>query len=285
MMGMMRGRAKQSARGVTVLEVLIAVFVLLFGMTGVIALFPVGVRFSEKSADDVISSMTAQNALAAVRVQLGLGDRVAPYTATNTDGDVLSWKDGASRGVDGGKGSIVTVRDEFGTNTNRYTHLGVTYVGSAVDVDTFKDRVFADTDDDRALMLMTSGKATWKLYRLDRDSTVNSQVSSTKNGVTNFPGDGILKDDDVQLIGARDDVGEWATVPARFYESGAPYTLGKGSVDGYGYLAIINRVEDNDLAYRVTILVYKGYNEELPPEGNKPAVACYVTILSGDLLR
>ena len=283
---MMLRRARKSVRGVTVLEVLIAVFVLLFGMTGVIALFPVGVTLGQRSADDVISSMTFQSAAAAVRVQLGLKGRVSPYNAMSTaDGDVLSWKDGASRGLDGGGGKVTNVRNEFGTDVKRYTHLGVLYDSNTVDGNTFVDRVFADTDDDRALMLMTSGKARWKLYRLDRDTTVNSEVASTKNGLTNFPGDHIVNDDTFQLLGARDDAGEWATVPARFYEDGAPYKLGKGAVDGYGYLAIVNRMKDNDLAYRVTVLVYKGYDENKPPEGNKPAIAHFVMIFSGDLLR
>jgi len=281
----MRRKARQSVRGVTVLEVLIAVFVLLVGMTGVIALFPVGVTFSQRSTDDVISAMTAQNALAAVRIQLGLNDQVDPYVAENVGGDVLSWNV-VSRGVDGGAGAIKDVGDEFGVLGEAHTNMGVDFVADTVDVNTFMDKDFQTSDDDRGLMLMTSGKAAWKLYRLDHDTTfTDSQVSSTKNGITNFPGDGIKVGDEFRLIGARDKDSKWATVPAGFYENGTPYTLGQGAADGYEYLAIVNRVQGIVDAYRVTILVYKGYDDDLPPEGNKPAIACYVTILSSDLLR
>lgn len=282
----MHKKMRQSIRGVTVLEVLIAVFVLLVGMTGVIALFPVGVTFSQKSTDDITSAMTASNALAAVRVQLGLNKRVDPYVEdTNPLGDVLSWDAAGtlSRGIDGVKGSIANVSDEFGGDVNRHTHMDVTFDGGTVDSKTFLNK--DSQPNNLALMLMTSGKAAWKLYRLDADTTYNSIVASTVNGVTNFPGDGIKIGDEFQLIGARDESSEWATVPARFYEDGPPYTLGEGAVDGYGYLAIVNRVKDNELAFRVTILVYKGYDDDQPPEGNRPPIACYVTILSSDLLR
>ena len=286
MTGTMRKRARQSIRGVTILEVLISVFVLLVGVMGIMALFPVGVRFGQMSSDDAISAMTAQNALAAVRVQVGLLERVEPYTATNLNGDVLSWDAGASRGIDGGEGSVDAVADEFNTgDPDRFTHMGVAF-GTETDSKTLNVKGSLDTEDDRGLMLVTSGKAMWKLYRLDRDTNYGSStVTSTNNGSTNFPGDGIEEGDEFRVLGARSDNHEWATVPKRFYEDGPPYTLGEGAAPGYGYLAIVNRVAGVAQAYRVTILVYKGYDDGLPPEANEPAIACYVTILSSDLLR
>ena len=281
-----RGKTIRSVRGVTVLEVLIAVFVLLVGMVGVFALFPVGVTFSQRSADDIIGAMTAQNALAAVRVQLNFKERLDSYATDNLNGDVLSWDTTRSRSVDGGVGAVSIVSNEFGGDVNRHTEMGVQFDTNTIDDKTFIGKDFVAADDDRALMLMTSGRATWKLYRLDHDTSfTGSKVSSTKNGVTNFPGDGIKEDDTFRLIGARDDSGAWATVPVGFYENGAPYTLGKGAAAGYGYLAIVNRVKEKEQAYRVTILVYKGYDDDQPPEGNEPAIACYVTILSSDLMR
>lgn len=297
-MRQVRKKTRQSVRGVTVLEVLIAVFVLLVGMTGVIALFPVGVTFSQRSADDVISAMTAQNALAAVRVELDLIEGVDAYVVTdNENGDVLSWKDDVSRGVDGVTGVVATVGDEFGDQGEAHTHMDVTFdsVAPAVAVDDETFAVKAGTGaNNLALMLMTSGKAAWKLYRLDAgtDNDPAKVASTISSGVTSFPRDGIKagvepgdgKGDKFRLIGARDKNSNWATVPEGFYDGGT-YTLGKGAAEGYGYLAIVNRVTDISQSYRVTILVYKGYDEDQPPEGNRPAIACYVTILSKDLLR
>lgn len=290
----MRKTTRQSIRGVTVLEVLIAVFVLLVGVTGVIALFPIGVRFSQMSADDVVSAMTAQNALAAVRVQKDLLERLDGYTTTNENGDVLWWtgSGGISKGIDNVTGTVKTVYSELG-NPDELTHIQVFFEDTPSGC--FKARATngsATAQDNCALLLMTSGKAAWKLYRLDTGSSyTNSELWSLGHD-TNFPGDGIKEGvdeegDGFRLIGARDKTHRWATLPDRFYEDGpsSGYKLGQGSAEGYGYLAIINRVSGISRAYRVTILVYKGYDEDLPPEANQPAIGCYATILSADMLR
>ena len=47
----------------------------------------------------------------------------------------------------------------------------------------------------------------------------------------------------------------------------------------------MTRVKDSTAAFRITVLVYKGYDKSLPPEGNLPAVACYSTILSQSMLQ
>ena len=289
----MRKRATQSIRGVTVLEVLISVFVLLVGIVGIMSLFPIGVRFSQMSADDVASAMTAQNALAAVRVQNGLLERLDGYvTTSNETGDVLWWtgSGGVSKGVDGVTGTVKTVYSAFG-NPDELTQIQV-FFKDPPPTGCFKVRAAdgsATAQDNCALLLMTSGRAVWKLYRLDTGSSYTSSTLTSLGHDTNFPEDGIKADldddgDGFRLIGARDKTHRWATAPDRFYEDGpsSGYKLGEGAADGYGYLVIINRASR---AYRVTILVYKGYDEDRPPEANKPAIACYTTILSGDMLR
>ncbi len=286
----MLGTRRHLNRGVTVLEVLISVFVLLIGITGVIALFPVGVRFSQMSTDDAISAMTAQRALAAVRVQSNTLGRLGGYVAgSNEDGDTLSWNGTISRGIDEITGEALTMVGEHDTGfPDRHTHMGVAFDGAdgeSFDVMTSGAQA---NQDDRALMLMTSGRAMWKLFRLDRDTNfTTSRVASTKNGIASFPSSGIKEGDEFRLIGARDKNKVWVTVPDGFYENGPStgYKLGPGAAEGYGYLAILNRVKGISGAYRVTILVYKGYSEDMPPEGNDPAIACFTTILSGDLLR
>ena len=74
-------------------------------------------------------------------------------------------------------------------------------------------------------------------------------------------------------------------MPADFFNPSGGYVLGPGAVKGYGYLAIITPVYDEDDSYQVDILVYKAYDEFQAPEGNQPAVACFSTVLSGDMLR
>jgi len=118
----MHKRIRPLDRGVTVLEVLISIFVLLIGITGVIALFPVGVRLSQMGSDDIISAMTAQNALAAVRCQTGLLNRVKPFVdVDNPDGDVLGWTGTQSKGVEKVTGAVVNV----GTDNPGFDRLGV----------------------------------------------------------------------------------------------------------------------------------------------------------------
>lgn len=259
--------------GVTMLELLITIFVLLIGVTGVMGLFPVGVKLSQLSCDDIAGSMTAQRALAAVRLQPNLLRSVRPYTDENTFGDVLGWKNDQSMGVEGLNGSIGTVVNE----TVVQPSLGNT-AGRTLDA--------KDNDDNRALLLMTSGRATWKVYRLDKSSSL-SQFSSgaTVSPCTAFKGDDVESGDSFRLLGARSEGHIWATVPAGGISSLPPFTLGEGVVKGYGYLAIVTRVHGYTNSFRVDILIYNGYDKLLPTEGNRPAVACYTTILSGDMLQ
>jgi hypothetical protein len=289
----------RTARGVTILEILVAIFVMLIGVTGVISLFPVGVRLSEMSADDVISSMTAQHALAAVRCEPGLRARLQiHHEETNPDGDVLGWTTNpAYRGIEGINGTVHAVGDPLAKD-----HLQPTFPTPSgdppppaiPDVRTLDLKADSATNYGSALLLMMSGDAKWKLYRLTNGSSL-SEFDSTTSGCTVFAaeapdapsGDRVEAGDAFRLIGARSKEGVWATVPAGFFGTPAPptaYALGAGVVDGYGYLAIVTRREGSQDTYRVDILIYKGYDATLPPEGNHPAIACYTTILSGDML-
>ncbi len=283
--------AGRHSSGVTILEVLMAIFVMLIGVTGVIALFPVGVKLSQMSCDDIVSAMTAQNALAAVRCQNPLLKYVDPYTdTTNTDGSVLGWTGTESKGIEGISGTVAKVGEGGLAVTELEVSCGTTLTGRTLDV---KLKDVNDKMNDRALLLITSGEAIWKLYRLDEGCTTSPspvKFVSTQNGCTSFPGDSIKATDTFRLIGARNIDHVWATVPSQFYGNGTSppaqgYKLGQGAADGYGYLAIVTRVYDSTSSFRVDILVYKGYDTALPPEGNLPAVACYTTILSREMLR
>jgi len=507
-------------RGVTVLEVLLAIFVLLIGVSGVLTLFPVGVRLSQESNDQILAAMTAQNALAAVRAEVGIVERAKPWTASNTNGDVLNWDGTKARGIDtcgglvtrvggtllddrlearytvagvtasgasdislstnvlgpgqygdgwnnsSGNGTVELVRFIANSSSNpyyvTYTRAGATlnvggmvmagstagnlgsdihgrgstmwlpgdgqtpdpplgnaggkgigahanwmvtfdldkirtvhfanapggfsfngkfgmngygsgtekvnpgsnrvygYVfldgtlawtsapqwatttsypptasgspsspvaldipadkryltlailngdnSSSYDDGTFRDATIRLTTvtyawllnpklatgetykDDSAIMLMTSGNAINKPYRLDRYSTLSPSVAASwLPGCTSFPGDGVASTDTFKLVGARSLSHEWLTVPRQFYGNGsvnpAKYVLGKGAAEGYGYLVIVNRVADSVTTFNVHILVYKGYDETLPPEANAPPIAYFTTILSDTLLR
>jgi hypothetical protein len=269
-------------RGVTILEVLVSIFVLLIGVTGVIALFPVGVRLSQQAADDVLSAMTAQNALAAVLAEPGLHDRVRAYyfieendPDNNTDGDVLGWAtDPSKRGIDGLGGTVVSVDSDTSMQVTFFDYEERTLIA--------KDA--GDTNNNCGLMMMIDGPAANKLYRLDDGSSLSGELVSDIDE-TKFEFDGIANTNKFRLLGARDESSEWATVPAGFLKVTGTFHLGRGAVEGYGYLAIITRLEGQDDTFRVDILVYKGYNSSLPPEGNLPAVACYTTIVSGDMLN
>jgi hypothetical protein len=274
-------KSKRTATGgMTVLEVLIAVFVLLIGITGIVSLFPVGVRLSQMGTDDVISSMTARNALAAVRMQEGLKAKLESNVLgfdANLDPTTGVYS------VLGIEGTVAVVQSS--------SHLQPTIVAPtrALKID---DGSPGGTDeDDCALLLMTSGQGLGKLYRLGEDTTGTESsfsdlyCSSTLTSLTDFEADGVEENDRFRLIGSRDDSGVWATVPDDFFNPSGGYVLGPGAVTGYGYLAIITPVYDVPNSYQVDILVYKTYDTFLPPEGNQRAVACFSTVLSGDMLR
>ncbi len=274
------------------MEVLMAIFVMLIGVTGVIALFPVGVHLSQQAADDIVGAMTVQSALAAVRVEPGLRNRVKAYVAGQyPNGDVLAWDGTQSKGLDGYTGTLSTpsastpTRVNFSSMPNGYTNM-------------FLVKAQGDTSavkaNDCALLLVTSGKAASKLYRLDASTSPNytdystSTFASVANGYTHFYGDGIVAGDTFRFLGARDERGVWATVPAGFYaDASGPKTvfyLGQGAAEGYGYLAIVTRRRSDPSTVRIDVLVYKGYDKTLPPEGNLPAVAHYTTYWSMDML-
>jgi len=283
----------KTRRSVTVLELLIAVFVLLIGITGVAALFPIGVHLSYQSSDDLVSAMTAQNALAAVRVQRGLLERVVGYVEGAYDsGDVLAWTGSISESVEDITAQVAQVGDPLDPDRIEVdTLMGIN--GRTLDVKDQGSQSPADPNDNCALLLMTSGTAEGKLYRLGGGSAVSGSAPFTlvtQESAVNFPGDGVEATDTLRLIGARDEDGVWTTVPEDFFnlESGGglpPYDLGQGAAEGYGYLVLVARLDDHDTAFRVTVLVYKGYDRSFPPEGNLPAVNCYTTVLPGNLLR
>jgi len=438
-------------RGVTILEVLVSIFVLLIGVTGVIALFPVGVRLSQQAADDVLSAMTAQNALAAVLAEPGLRARCRAYDPdTNPTGDVTGWDGSTLKGLDGISSDINIVAPEGNVNqidvvtlpivrnggfkapsvgtgwmftsgyegydgqqmtaaqltafaweggnlvvsgnnntwkgpnnnvgaqfaalqqtrnmtqsisgfqvgqtyqfsfreasrlnhadgptaltvsidgvtpalytrgqtasdlswtartTNSFvatqnthvlrlattatTHMYTTLIDdvriSGVGQVLFPD-VHTDggSTGDLALMQMLSGQALNKIYRVRKASDPTKPVVELAGGA-NLPFDGVKAGDGFRLLGARDTNNAWATVPANFYEGAGggspPFHLGRGAVEGYGYLAVVTRLEGQDDTFRVDILVYKGYNSTLPPEANLPPVAVFSTIVSGDMLN
>jgi Tfp pilus assembly protein PilV len=278
-------RQPSRRRGTTHLEVMVSLVVLLFGATGAIALFPVGVRLNRTATDDVLSAMTAQNALAAVLTEPGLRDRVRTYVAAgeageNANGDVLGWAtDAAKRGVEGLAGTVVAV----GSSTS----LQMTF-----DNATGRTLAVKDADGDNhfcGLMLMANGPAANKLYRLGEGSSISGGQLVSGVAETRFDTDRIAENGAFRIIGARDRAGQFATVPADFYNhangSIPPFHPGRGAAEGYGYLAVVTRLEGQDDTFRVDILVYKGYDSGLPPEGNLPAVACYTTIVSGDMLN
>lgn len=269
--------------GVTVLELLITIFVLLIGMVGIMGVFPVGVRLSRRSSEDIIGAMTAEIGLAAVRCQPNLLKRVKAYSDKNTDGDVLGW-DSTEGGVAGIYGTVQNVAPAGGLGPDQ---IEVIADPGGRDISISRK----NGGDDLALMLITSGQAQWKLYRLDAGSQVSGpQFASTANGVTNFAEDGVQSGDKFRLLGASSSDHVWATVPAWFYGSGSGppsggYVVGQGAAKNYGYLALVSRVHDLAGAYRVDILVYKAYEKMTPPEGNRPAVGCYTTIVSESMLQ
>ena len=75
----MRGRhggtkARRHQAGFSLVEVLLAIFIMGLGVIAVAALFPAGIAQQRRSADDIIGPIVANNALAVLRTRLRAED-------------------------------------------------------------------------------------------------------------------------------------------------------------------------------------------------------------------
>jgi len=65
---MIRAKQKQQQRfGFSLVEVLLAIFILGIGVISIVSLFPAGIAMQRQSVDDIIGPTVAQNAIATIR--------------------------------------------------------------------------------------------------------------------------------------------------------------------------------------------------------------------------
>ena len=70
----MTGIAKNTSRGFSLVEVLLAIFILSIGVIAIAALFPAGIAQQRQSTDDIIGPIVANNALSILRTKLSPDD-------------------------------------------------------------------------------------------------------------------------------------------------------------------------------------------------------------------
>ena len=78
-------------RGVTLVEVVIAIFVLTVGVLSIISLFPSGYALSQASVDRSIAALAARDALARVLAVVKHGDLTLPETSAYPGASATSW--------------------------------------------------------------------------------------------------------------------------------------------------------------------------------------------------
>ena len=93
----MRRDRRHYRRGFSLIEVLLAIFILGVGVIAVAALFPAGIAQQRRSVDDIIGPIVANNAMAVLRTRLRAEDfgtfeeHVSTYVSPTIDGDWL-WR-------------------------------------------------------------------------------------------------------------------------------------------------------------------------------------------------
>lgn len=107
-------RTRPTPRGMTLVEVLIAGGIMVFGMAGILTMFTTAVRFHKRAADEYAAAATGESVLAALRAEFDAG-RVPPSTRPGDRPSLPAYPDYAYEVAIGGGGA------KGGQGNNVYT--------------------------------------------------------------------------------------------------------------------------------------------------------------------
>ena len=167
--------------GVTLVEVVIAIFILTVGILGIISLFPTGYKLGQRAFDRSVGALAARDALP--RITAGLRDNSLSYpSASQTLSSNVQERDRVGTIVDVMNTTTLKCLTRGGDNDPNYSGLTGGYY-----------------------LVMTSGSAAGKLYRITSVTNTNEMhFSDAKFRTANAnEGDPIRVGDHYAIIGSK----------------------------------------------------------------------------------
>ena len=257
-------RNRRRAAGVTLVEVVIAIFVLTVGVIGIISLFPAGYKLGQQAFDRSVASLAARDAL--VRIMGAARSAADPdtfYPDTTSTSETLCYRK-------------VTERERVGTVYAVNAHTLECNAGPNTGPSRWASNYVAGY-----YCVMTSGTATGRAYLINS----STYSSTTKRGILTFSssgthavtfrtvgsttGDTVRVGDHFAIIGSK--TGR-KCYPTNFLSAGSSNRTaeiathgkalrGSGTMWEYGYGCIITPPSDEMRGiYRVDVFVYRGFD-------------------------
>lgn len=115
-----RRMPRRPARGVALIEVMVALLVFLVGALGIVALQAKAVQFSVQAQDRSIAALLANDAVSTMWQQ---------RSTTLSDADLKAWQGRVAAALPAGSASAVRATDGSATVTIRWTPPGAALVG------------------------------------------------------------------------------------------------------------------------------------------------------------
>lgn len=250
----------------TVIEVTLAIFVLVFGLLGILSLFPVGLNSLKRSVENTNAASVAETAQTHLQLNTAL-----PTSINETIPATLS---------------MINYFQEDATASP--ARPNVTGTISNVLTDRLTCRLPNGSQPGwgsdawaNATVMITSGAAEGKIYRIVRNTP--DQLICNPTGVSmDFEEDEVYAGDSFRIIG-------WIVWPSGLFAAPGRAVrtfdadidvVNPGEESQYSFAAIISGWESGMPGLcRVDILIYRNFDQSKPPEENQPPLRHMVTYM------
>jgi Tfp pilus assembly protein PilV len=284
-------RNNQAANsGFSLMEITLAMFVLVFGILGIMAIFPVGLDSSRKSIENTTAALIGKSVLEYLRVDGTLAKVAAPTPWPDFEQPALFANSNDETGVLTGmsSASVLTCKLADGTTNPSWPVIG----GAARWTD--------------HILMITTGALKGKVYQISTNTTSGSLTLTQAvldNNYTNNPDlDLIEQGTHFVILGKVSN-----TIPQNFFgvtpnlrkiqferlelnpsNSNADYAVpaDNSSESDYAYVCVLSgHLLGSPNTAQATILVYRNYEDfhtttTLRPEQNRPPITYFTTILT-----
>jgi len=264
-------RDRRRCGGVTLVEVVIAIFILTVGILGIISLFPTGYKLGQRAFDRSVGALAARDALPRIMGELRRGALSYP-NSTQTPLSNIQERDRVGTISQVVSAKSLRCKTRGGEHTPSYTGLTGGYY-----------------------LVMTSGSAVGKLYRITGASsnqlTFNDATFRTANA---NEGDPIRVGDHYAIIGSKSPP-KSKCYPTTFLTTGANNRTRECASHGnrepryrqssnppweYSYGCVLS-APSKEMAklYRVDVFVFRAFEPGMAVDKQRPA-SHYVTYIA-----